>query len=269
MKTLIQSMRSNIALPTFWRQALAALRELPLTLTLTNLSTDGALSQPIWDNLHFPFPSISQLHRDRWESLQVTVLHNLYSDREGKAPFTQEDNEKYIDTENNYHYFQIKKINNERFLHSWEVIVKHTKEHVQPFPAYKPKKPKANKPGKPDSVRITTSGLYILFIGGTPYEGIPNALGELAKGEELTDDMDDVDLDPSSPARWGKGYKGPRREASPLPDEYSLDDEDTPLDATTVKILTSLFSKQQNHKPHPSLAAWETGWGSTTNNATL
>jgi hypothetical protein len=128
MKTLIQSMRSNIALPTFWRQALAALRE--LLLTLTNLSTDRALSQPIWDNLHFPPPSISQLHRDRRESLQVTVLHNLYSDREGKVPFTQEDNETYIDTENNYHYFQNKKINNERFLNSWEVTVKHTKEHI-------------------------------------------------------------------------------------------------------------------------------------------
>jgi hypothetical protein len=67
IKTLIQSMRGNIALPTFWRQALAALRELPLTLT--NLSKDGALSQPIWDNLHFPPPRISQLHIDRWESL--------------------------------------------------------------------------------------------------------------------------------------------------------------------------------------------------------
>jgi hypothetical protein len=50
-------------------------------------------------------------------------------------------------------------------------------------------------------VRITTSGLYILFIGGTPYEGIPDALGELAKGEELTDDTDDLDLDPSPLAR--------------------------------------------------------------------
>jgi hypothetical protein len=49
----------------------------------------------------------------------VTVLHNLYSDIEGKVPFTQEDNEKYIDTEHKYHYFQNKKINNERFLNSW------------------------------------------------------------------------------------------------------------------------------------------------------
>jgi hypothetical protein len=255
MKALIQSMRGNIALPTFWRQALAALRELPLTLT--NLSTDGALSQPIWDNLHFPPPSISQQNRDRWESLQVTVLHNLYSDREGKVAFTRKDNENYIDIENNCHYFRNEKINNERFLISWEVTVKHTKEHIQPFLADKPRKPKAKEPGEPDSVRITTSVLYIHFIGGTPYEGIPNALGELAKGEELTDDMDDLDLDPSPRARWGKGYKGPRREAFPLPDEYSFDDEYTPLDATTVKILTSLFSKQQTHKPHPSLAAWE------------
>jgi hypothetical protein len=130
MKTLTQSMRGNIALPTFWRQALAALRELPLTLT--NLSTGGALSQPKWDNLQFPPPSISQLLRDRWESLQVTVMHKLYSDREGKVLFTQEDNEKHIDTEHNYHYFQNKKINNERFLNSWEVTVKHTKEHIQP-----------------------------------------------------------------------------------------------------------------------------------------
>jgi hypothetical protein len=79
----------------------------------------------------------------------VTVLHNLYSerDREGKVPFTQEDHEKYIDTENNNHYFQNKKINNERILNSWEVTVKHTKEHIQPFPADKPRKPKAKSKG--------------------------------------------------------------------------------------------------------------------------
>jgi hypothetical protein len=47
MKNFIQSMRVNIALPTFWRQALFALRELPLTLTILSISTDGALSQPI------------------------------------------------------------------------------------------------------------------------------------------------------------------------------------------------------------------------------
>jgi hypothetical protein len=136
------------------------------------------------------------------------------------------------------------------------VTVKHTKEHIQPFPADKPRKPKAKEPGEPDSVRITTSGHYVLFIGGTTYEGIPNALGELAKGEEITDDMEDLHLDPSPSARWGKGYKGPRREAYPLPDEYSFEDEYTPLDVTTVEILTSLFSKKQNHKAHPSLAAW-------------
>jgi hypothetical protein len=189
----------------------------------------------------------------------VTALHNLYSDREGKIPFTQEDNEKYIDTENDYHYFQNKKMNNELFLKSWEVIGQHTKEHIQPFPADKLKKPKpkANEPGEPDSVRITTCGRYILFIGGAPYEGIPNALGELAMGEDFTEDIENYGLDPSPSARWGKGYKGPRREAYPLPDEYSLDDKATPLDATTVKILTSLFNKKQNNKPHPSLAAWE------------
>jgi hypothetical protein len=150
----------------------------------------------------------------------VTVLHNLYSDREGKVPFTQEDNERYIDTENNYHYVQDQKIINERFLNSWEVTVKHTKEHIQPFPADKPRKPKAKEPGEPDSLRITTSGhyhyVYVLYIGGTPYEGIPNALGELAKGEEITDDTEDLDLDPSPPARYKVGervQRSPRREA--------------------------------------------------------
>jgi hypothetical protein len=161
------------------------------------------------------------------------------------------------------------KINNERFLNSWEVTVNHTKEHIQPFSADKPRKPKAKEPGEPDSVRITISGLYILFMGGRPYKGIPNTLGELAKGEENTDDMDDLDQDPSPPARWGKGYKGSRMDAFPLPDEYSFDDEDTPLDATKVKILTSLFSKQQIHKPHPSLAAWEKRLGINDNNGTL
>jgi hypothetical protein len=120
-------------------------------------------------------------------------------------------------------------------------------------------------------VRITTSGLYILFIGGTPYEGIPNALGELAKGEEITDDVDDLDLDPSppAPARWEKGYKGPRREAFPLPDEYSFDDEDTPLDATTVKYSPLSSASNKTTSPIPAWPLGKTGWGSTTNNGTL
>jgi hypothetical protein len=69
--TLIQSMRGNIALPSFCRQALEVLRE--LTLTQTQLTHEGALSQPLWDNRHYPPPGISPILRDRWESLQVTV----------------------------------------------------------------------------------------------------------------------------------------------------------------------------------------------------
>jgi hypothetical protein len=63
-------------------------------------------------------------------------------------------------------------------------------------------------------------------------------------------------LPPQPGARWGKGYKGPRRESSPLPDEYALDVNETPLDATSVKILTNTFSGKRKHKPHPSIAAW-------------
>jgi hypothetical protein len=74
----------------------------------------------------------------------------------------------------------------------------------------------------------------------------------LAKGKELTDDMDDLHLDPPPSARWGKGYKGPRREAFPLPDEYSFDDEDTPLDATTVKILKISSASNKTTSPIPA-----------------
>jgi hypothetical protein len=89
-KELVQSMRGNIALPLLWRQALDALKE--LDLTRIQLSTDGALSQPIWDNCHFRPPSIPKLFRDRWESLQVTVIHNMFSDLEGKVRFDKETN---------------------------------------------------------------------------------------------------------------------------------------------------------------------------------
>jgi hypothetical protein len=80
-------MRGNIALPLFWRQALEVLRE--LSLTQTQLTHEGALSQPIWDNRHFPLPSNPPILRDRWESLHVTVVHNLYGDREGRVLYTR------------------------------------------------------------------------------------------------------------------------------------------------------------------------------------
>jgi hypothetical protein len=83
----------------------------------------------------------------------------------------------------------------------------------------------------------------------------PNTLGELAIGAPLPAVPDNID--PSPPAKWGSGYKGPKREAFPLPDEYALDKEGTPLDTTSVKTLTRVFSSNVNHKPHPSLAAWE------------
>jgi hypothetical protein len=128
-------MRGNIALPPFWRQALEALRE--LTLTQTQLTHEGALSQPLWDNRHYLPPGIPPILRDRWDSLQVTVVHNLYADREGRVPFTREDNTLYIDTELDHHYFQNKKLVNERFLKSWETILDHRNQHIKPFSAWK------------------------------------------------------------------------------------------------------------------------------------
>eukprot|EP00962_Isochrysis_galbana_P022341 scaffold6687_cov98-Isochrysis_galbana.AAC.1 len=80
-------MRGNIALPQFWSQALDALHE--LELTQTSLSRDGVLSQPIWDNRHYYPPKIPPSLRDRWESLQVTVVHNTFSDREGTQHYTK------------------------------------------------------------------------------------------------------------------------------------------------------------------------------------
>jgi hypothetical protein len=124
-------MRGNIALPRFWRQALDALKE--LDLTRIQLSTDGALSQPIWDNRRFPPPPIAKLFRDRWESLQVTVIHNMFSDLEGKVRFDKETNASYIGMELDHHYFQQQKVNNERFLDSWDVIGDHLHEQIECF----------------------------------------------------------------------------------------------------------------------------------------
>src|SRR6056297_2924645 len=119
-KDLTRSMRGNIALPSFWRQALDALKE--LTLTRTQLSRDGVLSQPIWDNRHLDPPPIPRAYRDRWESLQVTVVHNIFLDRKGETRHSRKTNSLYmwttkklslhkkdllyIDTELDHHYFQ-------------------------------------------------------------------------------------------------------------------------------------------------------------------
>jgi hypothetical protein len=97
-------------------------------------------------------------------------------------------------------------------------------------------------------VRITTEGEYIPIIDGIPFQGIPNTLGELAIGDPLPAIPDNID--PPPPAKWGPGYKGPQREAFPLPDEYALDEEGTPLDTTSVETLTRVFSSNMKSKPH-------------------
>jgi hypothetical protein len=106
----VANLQKIFFLSLFWRQALTALRE--LTLSRTQLSLEGASSQPIWDNPHIPPPQIPSLFRDRWESLQVTVQHNLYSNLECTQLYTNEENMLYIDIEMSFHYFQNKKINN-------------------------------------------------------------------------------------------------------------------------------------------------------------
>jgi hypothetical protein len=170
-KILTQSMRGNIALPKFWRQALDALHELPLTQI--QLSQDGALSQPIWDNRHFPPPPITNRLRDRWESLQLTVAHNLFSDREGLSPFTKDENALYIDTKNDHHYYKNIKINNEQFLNSWETIVSDTppKAH-HPFQSNK-RNPSAPLP--PGEARSSGNhhrwGIYPIFRRSPPQGG--------------------------------------------------------------------------------------------------
>jgi hypothetical protein len=245
-------MRGNIALPLFWRQALDALKE--LDLTRIQLSTDGAPTQPIWDNRLLPPPPIPKLFRDRWESLEVTVIHTMCSDLEGKVRFDKETNASQINMELDNHHFQQQKINNERFLDSWEVIGDHLHEQMECFRPTTTKSEKKPAFGEPDSVHITTDGEYVICICENSYEGIPNALGELAIGDALDETPDNIDTSP--PTRWGKGYKGPRRESFPLPDEYALDENETPLDVTSVKILTTTFSSKRKHKPHPSIAAW-------------
>jgi hypothetical protein len=162
--------------------------------------------------------------------------------------------------------FKTRKINFERFLNSWEVTVKHTKEHIQPFPADKPRKPKAKEPGEPDSVRITTSGLYILFIGGARYEGIPNALGELAKGEELTDDMDDLDLDPSPPKDGGKGTKVPAGKLSPSRTSTHSTMKTHHLTRPWSKYSPLSSASNNATSPIPAWPLGKRGWGSMTNN---
>jgi hypothetical protein len=78
----------------------------------------GQLTLP--SSEHLPAP-LRQMGKPTGDSPAQPILRPR-----GKGTLHQEDNEKYIDTDNNYHYFQNKKINNERFLNSWEVTMKHT-----------------------------------------------------------------------------------------------------------------------------------------------
>eukprot|EP00962_Isochrysis_galbana_P018053 scaffold5194_cov131-Isochrysis_galbana.AAC.1 len=154
-----------------------------------------------------------------------------------------------------YHYFQNKKINNERFLTSWETITQHCDTNITPFQSTKYKKPTPPARGGPDKIQVTTEGEYIIYIEGLPFKASQNTLGELSVSEALDAIPDNID--PSPPTRWGRGYKGPRRESFPLPDEYALDANETPLDQISVKTLTACFTALLHSKPHPCRGAWD------------
>jgi len=134
------------------------------------------LSQPIWDNRHHPPPKIPPLLRDRWESLEVTVVHNTFSDRVGVRHYTKEENQAYIDTDLDHHYFQNKRINNERFLDSWDIIIitQHCDTNIVPFQSTKHNKPSPPARGSPAHVQITTDGEYILYIDDLPFKAAQN-----------------------------------------------------------------------------------------------
>jgi hypothetical protein len=57
----------------------------------------------------------------------------MFSDLEGKVRFDKETNASYIDMELDHHYFQQQKVNNERFLDSWDVIGDHLHEQMECF----------------------------------------------------------------------------------------------------------------------------------------
>eukprot|EP00962_Isochrysis_galbana_P038962 scaffold13918_cov122-Isochrysis_galbana.AAC.1 len=133
---------------------------------------------------HYLPPKIPPILRDRWESLQVTVVHNTFSDREGKRHYTKDENRSYIDTELDYHYFQNKKINNERFLASWDTITQHCDTNIIPFQSSKQKKP--TPPARGARVRyvvglaarrlallsLSKNCAVVAFFGLHPWEGV-------------------------------------------------------------------------------------------------
>jgi hypothetical protein len=89
----------------------------------------------------------------------------MFSDLEGKVRFDKETNASYIDMELDNHYFQQQKINNERFLDSWEVIGDHLHEQIECFRPTTIKSKKKPAFGEPDSVHITTDAEYVICIG--------------------------------------------------------------------------------------------------------
>jgi hypothetical protein len=62
------------------------------------------------------------------------------------------------------HYFQQQKINNERFLDSWEVMGDHLHEQIECFRPTTIKPEKKPAFGEPNNVHITTNGEYVICI---------------------------------------------------------------------------------------------------------
>ena len=97
MKALTGSIRGNPALPTFWKEALANFRDLDIKPSF--LTREGALSQPIWHNLHIPPPAIRAPWARLWESLHTNVVHNVFKDGALTTPYNKEECSAYIDIE--------------------------------------------------------------------------------------------------------------------------------------------------------------------------
>eukprot|EP00967_Tisochrysis_lutea_P137561 scaffold247032_cov43-Tisochrysis_lutea.AAC.1 len=122
-KALTRSILGNPALPTFWKEALVNFRELDILPSF--LTREGALSQPIWHNLHFPPRALRTAWARMWETLHANVVHNIFKGSTFTTPYSREECSANIEHLPEAFVHEGRTIKKTEFLNSWDTVVNH------------------------------------------------------------------------------------------------------------------------------------------------
>ena len=223
-KTLTDSIGGNSSLPTFWKLALKHFRELDFNRKIC--TREGVLGEPIWHNLFREAPRVHHLYKNKWESIQTVVTHNLINP-DTQSIYTQAECALFL-PDREWFRHNNKYLKTSSFLASWtniEIWANNTLMGDHPTYASALLKPNPTQdeneyerdldpPFDPDNLDdatfyTTPQSEYLAQIGDSWFKINLNILGEPYNIGQTNAPLEGASL--STPLRWTGAAWGPQR----------------------------------------------------------